>query len=183
MGNWARVWERDYAHEPYKMDQISRAVMNSRYQDGLEMTLPKCHFSWVSTVLVSIHELLATNMEMLLYIILISRPSHHSVCDRLQFWKKERKKKTREKEWVHLITWICQFPLVDRGGEWSPTERTSWKPLLVASCLSAGVPNICKQKTYHTFFRTKNVCTKCVHLVSDPTPLCLPNRHSCHLHA
>ena len=34
-----------------------------------------------------------------------------------------------------------------------------------------------KRRTYHSWFKTKNSCAKCIPLIGDPSPFCLP--HTC----
>ena len=70
-------------------------------------------------------------------------------------------------EWCQCLPW-------DRGWEGSLTEGTSLKSFLSMWCLVKDWSSNCPQtETHCSLFRVKNVCTKHILSVRDPS-LCLP---------
>ena len=68
--------------------------------------------------------------------------------------------------------WHCVYYQGGQCGRGVPDKTNSLRSYLIVSAPSAGVLRVCEAKTYmyQSWFKTKNVCVKCVHSVKDPFP-------------
>ena len=102
------------------------------------------------------------------------RLNHCPDFDRLHYTK------TGEAWSVWSCKWCQCQPKVDRGDTSSKEcETMSMRLYLVVSAPSAGVLNVCKEKMYCSWFKTKNMCMKCILRWKTPNRLGRHWRQSC----